>query len=113
MNLREEVVFGIFPVLARLHEESNTRRQRFCRFLGAEAPNHSDDLDTFLNPLPAHQSKVDFLSGNSRWNSLGAAIAEKRPMSLTGFAADRLTAIVSDQSRSAGGSGGISNATLN
>jgi hypothetical protein len=60
MNLREEVVFGIFPALARLLEESNTRRQRFCRSLGAEAPNHSDDLDTLLNFLSAHQSKMDF-----------------------------------------------------
>ena len=69
MNCREEVVFGIFPVLAGLPEESNTRRQRFCCSFGAEAPGDSDDLEILSIPclptetelIPVGQLKTEFI----------------------------------------------------
>jgi hypothetical protein len=50
MNRREEVVFDVFPVLAGLPEDSNTRRRSFAPLGMPKVPDNSGDMEVLSNP---------------------------------------------------------------
>jgi hypothetical protein len=64
MNRWEEVINGIFPVLAGYHQYSNTRRpQRSCCPLDAKAPDNFDDLDISSIPRLPTETELIPVSG--------------------------------------------------